>query len=143
MNNICLLGQLGFGFLTGFCSGYSLKKVSKVSAVVLGFFFISIQTLSYNGYLKVNMDKLQKDVDGALDLNKDGKVDMQDLKVAYDKVRFFLSTKFSLHYLYCTVVSGSGVSITNWRKLCCWFDFGSSKLDARFVLSINARNFVI
>ncbi len=70
----------------GYCSGYSLKKASRVVAFVLGTFFISVQALSYNGYVKINMDKFGQDVDKMLDLNKDGKVDSKDLEAAYQKV---------------------------------------------------------
>jgi hypothetical protein len=52
----------------------------------VGGVFILIQTLAYNGYIHVNYEKLQQDVEGTLDLNKDGKLDEKDLAIAYDKV---------------------------------------------------------
>ncbi len=83
-----MLGQLGYGFSMGYCSGYCLKKTSKMVAFGVGGIFITIQTLSYNGYIQVNMDKLEKDVDSIMDLNHDGKVDIKDAEVLYNKVIF-------------------------------------------------------
>lgn len=83
-----LHNQLGFGFLTGYCSGYCLSKALHAVAFALGAFVISVQTLSYNGYMKVNMGKLERDVDRFFDYNKDGKVDGKDIKAAYEKVTF-------------------------------------------------------
>jgi uncharacterized membrane protein (Fun14 family) len=40
-----------------------LYQVSKIVAFVVGGLFIGMQTLSYNGYMAVNYDKLQKDVE--------------------------------------------------------------------------------
>jgi uncharacterized membrane protein (Fun14 family) len=79
--------QFGYGFLMGYSSGFCLKKVSKAVAFVVGAFFVTVQTLAYNGYVKIDMEKLNKDVNSKLDLNNDGKVDMKDAEFAYEKVR--------------------------------------------------------
>jgi len=84
-------GQIGYGFMMGYSSGYCLKKVSKVLAFAVGGIFIALQSLSYNGYMNVNYGKIQKDVENIMDLNKDGKVDEKDAKVAYDKLHTVLS----------------------------------------------------
>lgn len=47
--------------------------------------FVTIQTLSYKGYLQVDHVKIQKQVEGLLDLNEDGKVDVADGKIAFDQ----------------------------------------------------------
>ena len=52
-------GQVGYGFLMGYSSGYCLKRVSKFLAFVVGGLFISIQTLSYHGYIAVNYGKVR------------------------------------------------------------------------------------
>lgn len=84
-------GQIGYGFMMGYSSGYCLKKVSKVVAFAVGGIFIALQSLSYNGYMNVNYGKIQKDVEKIMDLNHDGKVDEKDAKVAYDKLHNVLS----------------------------------------------------
>mmetsp|Transcript_14310 Transcript_14310/g.28879 ORF Transcript_14310/g.28879 Transcript_14310/m.28879 type:complete len:227 (-) Transcript_14310:473-1153(-) len=78
--------QLSYGFMSGFCSGYALKKVGKAAAVVLGVGFMALQTLSYSGYVDVDHGKLKKDIEGMMDLNKDGKVDKDDLDKASENI---------------------------------------------------------
>lgn len=80
-------GQIGYGFLMGYSSGFCLKKVSKVVAFALGGFFIVIQTLSFNGYMQVNYDKLEKEANKVLDVNHDGKVDAKDAEAAYAQLQ--------------------------------------------------------
>jgi uncharacterized membrane protein (Fun14 family) len=78
--------QLSYGFISGYCSGYALKKVGRTAAVVFGLGFMSLQTLSYYGYVKVDHGQIRKDVESLLDLNQDGKVDGSDGELAYDKL---------------------------------------------------------
>jgi uncharacterized membrane protein (Fun14 family) len=78
--------QLSYGFISGYCSGYALKKVGRTAAVVFGLGFMSLQTLSYYGYVKVDHGQIRKDVESLLDLNQDGKVDRSDGELAYDKL---------------------------------------------------------
>ena len=83
--------QLSYGFMSGFCSGYALKKVGKVAAIVLGGGFMALQTLSYSGYVEVDHGKLKKDIEGMMDLNKDGKIDKEDLNKASEDIMEVLS----------------------------------------------------
>jgi uncharacterized membrane protein (Fun14 family) len=55
---------------------------------------MSLQTLSYYGYIEIDHSKLQKEFENTLDLNKDGKVDQADAKLILDKVMSVL--QFSL-----------------------------------------------
>jgi len=70
----------------GYCSGFALKKVGKVAALVCGAGFMALQGLSYAGYINIDHSKLQKEVEGMMDLNKDGVVDAGDAEVAKDKL---------------------------------------------------------
>ena len=83
--------QLSYGFMSGFCSGYALKKAGKVAAMVLGGGFMALQTLAYSGYVEVDHGKLKKDIVGMMDLNKDGKVDKEDLNKASEDIMEVLS----------------------------------------------------
>lgn len=89
-----ITGQIGFGFLMGYTSGFCLKKLSKVFAVVIGGFYISLQFLAYDGYVSLNVDKIEKDFNKAWDLNKDGKVDIEDAKIFYDTVSIYILLLF-------------------------------------------------
>eukprot|EP01039_Chlorochromonas_danica_P005260 gene5260-5794_t len=80
-------GQVGFGFLMGYSSGFCLRKVSRIIAFGVGGVFIIVQSLSYSGLIEVKYDGLQKKVETALDLNKDGKVDAKDAQLAMNKIQ--------------------------------------------------------
>ena len=60
---------------------------------------MSLQALSYYGYVKVDHSQLQRDFNDMLDLNQDGKVDAEDGKVIYNKL---------LEVLEFNLPSGSG-----------------------------------
>lgn len=77
-------GHLGFGFVMGYCSGYSLKKISKIGAFLIGSGFMCVQFLSAKGYWIVNYKKIQDDLTNLLDVNKDGKLDQDDIKMVLD-----------------------------------------------------------
>lgn len=58
-----VLGQLGYGFLMGYSSGFCVKKVSKIAAFMVGGAFIFIQTLSYGGLIHVDYEGLKRKVE--------------------------------------------------------------------------------
>ena len=68
-------GEVGYGFLCGFTTGFAAKKAAKLIAFIGGMAFVGLQTLSYNGFVTINYDKLQKKATGWFDLNSDGKLD--------------------------------------------------------------------
>lgn len=47
---------------------------------------MSLQTLSYYGYVKVDHVQIRRDVEGFLDLNDDGRIDGEDGAIAYSKL---------------------------------------------------------
>jgi len=83
--------QVGYGFMMGFASGFCVKKVSKLLAFGLGGVFIMIQSLQYSGYIDVNYKGIQKDIEGMMDLNKDGEFDVKDVELGINKVKDVLS----------------------------------------------------
>eukprot|EP00600_Ochromonadales_sp_CCMP1393_P009605 CAMPEP_0174953730 /NCGR_PEP_ID=MMETSP0004_2-20121128/19_1 /TAXON_ID=420556 /ORGANISM="Ochromonas sp., Strain CCMP1393" /LENGTH=174 /DNA_ID=CAMNT_0016201441 /DNA_START=96 /DNA_END=620 /DNA_ORIENTATION=+ len=83
--------QFGYGFTMGFASGFCIKKVSKLIAFGVGGIFILVQTLQYNGYIKVDYQGIQKDVESYMDLNGDGKVDAKDAELGFEKMKSVLS----------------------------------------------------
>ena len=58
-----LLATLGGGGIAGWAVGYTLKKVAKVLALVLGITFISLQYLAYKNVITVDWSKVQNAVD--------------------------------------------------------------------------------
>eukprot|EP00588_Corethron_pennatum_P009011 CAMPEP_0194267474 /NCGR_PEP_ID=MMETSP0169-20130528/1954_1 /TAXON_ID=218684 /ORGANISM="Corethron pennatum, Strain L29A3" /LENGTH=205 /DNA_ID=CAMNT_0039008307 /DNA_START=88 /DNA_END=705 /DNA_ORIENTATION=+ len=78
-------GEVSYGFVSGFCAGFALKKAGKVVAVVFGTGFVIIQSLSYAGYIEVNVNKVSEDVTKALDQTGDGKLDVNDIESISDK----------------------------------------------------------
>ncbi len=56
------LGQpLSLGLVSGFCSGYFLKKVGKAAVVSSGVVFLLFQAAAQKEYLTINWPKVDKD----------------------------------------------------------------------------------
>ncbi|KUF93164.1 1-aminocyclopropane-1-carboxylate deaminase [Phytophthora nicotianae] len=87
-------GQISWGFCMGACSGFALKKVSKLGAVAIGSLFVLLQCASYSGYVDVDYKKLERDFKSYLDINKDGVFDTKDVDSMYKSVMKVL--EFSL-----------------------------------------------
>ena len=72
-------GKVSYGFIMGYASGFCVKKVSysiiiilfytifaqvsRMIAFTVGGIFIIVQVLAYNGYVSVNLDKFQSDIE--------------------------------------------------------------------------------
>ena len=52
-------GMVGGGFLIGLITGYAIKKVIKLAAVIVGLFFAALAYLEYQRILNVNWHKVQ------------------------------------------------------------------------------------
>eukprot|EP00933_Yihiella_yeosuensis_P037274 TRINITY_DN31178_c0_g1_i1.p1 TRINITY_DN31178_c0_g1~~TRINITY_DN31178_c0_g1_i1.p1 ORF type:complete len:169 (-),score=33.04 TRINITY_DN31178_c0_g1_i1:368-874(-) len=75
--------SVSLGSLTGFVSGFTVKKIGKAAAVLFGGVYVLQQALAYNGYITINWPKVEKDLICVLDLNKDGKFDEKDFEHGY------------------------------------------------------------
>mmetsp|Transcript_15051 Transcript_15051/g.42487 ORF Transcript_15051/g.42487 Transcript_15051/m.42487 type:complete len:127 (+) Transcript_15051:137-517(+) len=101
-----VLAKVSFGGIMGYCSGLALKKVGKAVAVVIGMGFFGVQTAAYMGYIEVNWSKVVADAVKPLDTTGDGKVDMEDVKTYWKKLKKILMNGlpnaggFSLGFLY-------------------------------------------
>ena len=60
------IGQLSFGGIAGFATGFAIKKIGRVLAVTLGLIFIVVQVLASMGYISVDWTRIQKDVEPIL-----------------------------------------------------------------------------
>lgn len=78
---------IGFGAVTGFCSGYAAKQVGKLAAIGIGVVFMSVQVLQYSGYIPGGVDwhKVAADVTRKVDTDGDGKITTNDLKYYFKK----------------------------------------------------------
>jgi uncharacterized membrane protein (Fun14 family) len=61
-----LLTQLGVGGIAGLCTGYALKKVGKLIAIVLGIAFLVLEILAYKGIISINYSALQDWANGVI-----------------------------------------------------------------------------
>ncbi len=53
------VGTVGGGFLIGLITGYAIKKVIKLAAVIVGLFFAALAYLQYQRILNVDWHKVQ------------------------------------------------------------------------------------
>jgi uncharacterized membrane protein (Fun14 family) len=54
-----LTGTVGGGFLIGFITGYAIKKVIKLAAIVVGLFIAALAYLQYQRILNVDWHRVQ------------------------------------------------------------------------------------
>ena len=52
-------GTVGGGFLIGFITGYAIKKVIKLAAVIVGLFIAALAYLEYQRILNVDWERVQ------------------------------------------------------------------------------------
>jgi len=78
---------VGFGGICGYCSGVATKRIGNTVAATLGLLFITLQVLTYLGYIdQIRYDRIAEDACRAVDLNGDGKLDIEDAKIFTAKV---------------------------------------------------------
>ena len=61
-----LLTQLGVGGIGGLCVGFALKKVAKLTAVLLGLAFVALELLAYKGIININYGALEEWAHGVI-----------------------------------------------------------------------------
>ncbi|KAI8093881.1 FUN14 family-domain-containing protein [Halteromyces radiatus] len=84
-------GELSFGVLLGFCTGYLIKKVGKFFALAVGVGFVFLQCLSYNGYITIHWDKLEGGYNKQLGTDEHGKVTTKVIRTKWNKFTGFLT----------------------------------------------------
>ena len=57
-----LFGASGIGFIFG----YTIKKVAKILAVIVGLFFMGLAFMDYNGWVKVNWQAVSNSTNAAV-----------------------------------------------------------------------------
>jgi uncharacterized membrane protein (Fun14 family) len=52
-------GTIGGGFFLGFIAGYTIKKVIKLAAVIIGLFIAALAYLKYQRIVSIDWDRIQ------------------------------------------------------------------------------------
>ncbi|KAG0253168.1 hypothetical protein BG011_006514 [Mortierella polycephala] len=95
--------ELTFGTLMGLCSGYLFKKLGRMMMLVIGLGFVSLQLLTTSGYIHVNWGLIESRFKEKFDLDKDGKVTMNDARHGFRGLMLLLTRNFQFK---STFVSG-------------------------------------
>ena len=101
-----LIPKISFGSVLGYCSGTAAKKIGKAIAITVGIMYMAVQSAAYSGYLKVDWDKVEKDVVQHIDVDGDGKFTEKDLQVYWGKIKRILTynipsaSGFTIGFLY-------------------------------------------
>ena len=53
------LPGLSVGAILGFCAGYAIKKIGKMTALIVGLLFLALQIMAWQGLLTVNWAHIQ------------------------------------------------------------------------------------
>uniref|UniRef100_A0AAV1TVF0 FUN14 family protein n=1 Tax=Peronospora matthiolae TaxID=2874970 RepID=A0AAV1TVF0_9STRA len=86
-------GQISWGFFTGACAGFALKKASKLGVAAIGALFVLLQCACYSGYVNVDVKKLKRDFEQYVGINQDGGLDTKDVDYMYKSVMEALETR--------------------------------------------------
>ncbi|CAK0801723.1 unnamed protein product, partial [Prorocentrum cordatum] len=126
-------GQLTLGSTLGYCAGVALRFAGRIAAGGVGASFCLIQGLSYSGYIQVDWRKVERDYVKILDQNGDGKVDTDDLVLAWHRVRDCLAFNLPAGAGFTAGLAyGLGATFgTSWKaRRCCrawpWAAWGRS-----------------
>lgn len=53
-----IASSVGFGGIAGFLIGYAIKKVVKITLILIGLFIAALAYLGYQGIISINWDRL-------------------------------------------------------------------------------------
>ncbi|NWH85310.1 FUND2 protein, partial [Aegithalos caudatus] len=85
--------QLVIGGVTGWCTGFVFQKVGKLAATAVGGGFFLLQIANHTGYIKVDWNLVQRDMDKAkqqLSFHSRGNKMPPEVKSRVDEVIIFL-----------------------------------------------------
>ncbi|WP_425146882.1 FUN14 domain-containing protein [Deinococcus sp.] len=54
-----LLPDLSLGAILGFCAGYAIKRLGRMTALLVGLLFLAVQIMAWQGLLTLHWDKVQ------------------------------------------------------------------------------------
>ncbi|KAI9343652.1 FUN14 family-domain-containing protein [Obelidium mucronatum] len=93
--------EISVATVLGACSGFAAKKIAKGAGLAVGLGFMSLQALTYSGFVKVDWSKFENMAVQKLDVDLDGKLTQNDFKI--------MATRL-LHNLVTDLPSAGGFS---------------------------------
>lgn len=81
-----LLTHMALCVLFGLLSALALKMFGKLILLAVIVVFILVQVLAVKGYVNLNWHQVSRAFKDRLDLNNDGRLDLQDMKVGAKRV---------------------------------------------------------
>ncbi|KAI8060502.1 FUN14 family-domain-containing protein [Gongronella butleri] len=84
-------GELSFGLVMGLCTGFLIKKVGKLFALMVGLGFVFLQYMSFNGYITVNWDRIEGRYNDGMGAGKDGRVTFKHVQKKWNSLVGFLT----------------------------------------------------
>ena len=54
-----LLPGLSLGAILGFCAGYAIKRLGRMTALIVGLLFLALQVMAWQGLLTIHWPKIQ------------------------------------------------------------------------------------
>ena len=87
--------QITMGAIFGYSSGYFSRKFADKVVYVVGGTFVLLQLMQYYGqdYIKINWNNIQRDLEKKLDLNEDGRFDLEDVRVLFKRFMRILTNQ--------------------------------------------------
>ncbi|KAI8137669.1 FUN14 family-domain-containing protein [Fennellomyces sp. T-0311] len=82
---LILPGELSFGTILGLSTGYFIKKMHRMFALIIGMGFVCLQYMSHKGYITVHWDRMQAGYNRQFDDDGDGKVTHRDIQSKWRK----------------------------------------------------------
>lgn len=86
-----LATRLGYGGFMGFLSGYAMKYVGKVAAVVVGTGFVALQIAQYKGIVNIDYGEVNDKMTEVLDADGDGQLTTKDAIIWWRKLKSILT----------------------------------------------------
>ena len=83
--------QALLGGALGSAAGYSMRVIGRIAAFGVGATFVTLQSLSYLGYITINWRKVERDATARLDRDGDGELTANDLKEVWNDVQEVLT----------------------------------------------------
>jgi uncharacterized membrane protein (Fun14 family) len=86
-----IMGRITFSSVMGYCSGVAINRASKALAIAIGTVFIGLQAAAYKGIIKMDWENIQLSIIQRIDTTGDGKLDQQDLKIYWQRLKKMLT----------------------------------------------------
>lgn len=82
--------EFGISGIMGAAVGVAAKRLTSDALYGAGIAFAGLQCLSYLGFITIHWTAIQRALEDTADVNKDGKLDMEDIKIIFSKILYFL-----------------------------------------------------